>query len=111
MEGTSTRFGDGIGYFGTKSLVVNKKKISFGQSCIEYLGHTIDGQGVAMDPSKIEVVVGWPMPKQIKGLCGFFGTYRVLSQIHSTLWNYSPPSNQIDKEKCFQMDSGGPSGI
>ncbi|KAL4554713.1 hypothetical protein LXL04_037315 [Taraxacum kok-saghyz] len=35
-------------------FMVNRKKCSFGQSSIEYLGHVIDGQGVAMDRKKVE---------------------------------------------------------
>lgn len=54
-------------------FVVNEKKCSFGQTAIEYLGHTINGIGVAMDPKKIEAVLDWPVPKNIKGLRGFLG--------------------------------------
>ncbi|KAD5960470.1 hypothetical protein E3N88_11942 [Mikania micrantha] len=37
-----------------------------------YLGHIIDGQGVAMDPAKIQAMVDWPAPTSIKGLRGFW---------------------------------------
>lgn len=54
-------------------FVVNRKKCSFGQSSVDYLGHIITGKGVAMDPKKIEAVLAWPVPKQLKGLRGFLG--------------------------------------
>lgn len=54
-------------------FVVNQKKCCFGQQAIEYSGHIINGVGVAMDPKKIEAVVDWPVPRNIKGLRGFLG--------------------------------------
>jgi len=51
-------------------LFVKKSKYSFGQSEVEYLGHIISQMGVAVDPSKIQVMTDWPIPKSIKALRG-----------------------------------------
>jgi len=40
---------------------------------LEYLGHIISAQGVAIDPKKIEVVANWPTPTDLKQLWGFLG--------------------------------------
>lgn len=54
-------------------LVANRKKCSFGQKKLEYLGHIISGQGVSADPNKIKDMLDWPIPKDVKGLRGFLG--------------------------------------
>jgi hypothetical protein len=57
----------------THKLFANKKKCSFGQAEIEYLGHLISGRGVSADPKKIEDMLRWPIPKELKSLRGFLG--------------------------------------
>lgn len=49
-------------------LVINLKKCSFVQPRIEYLGHVISDQGVQADPAKVESMVAWPQPKNVKSL-------------------------------------------
>lgn len=49
-------------------LFVKKSKCSFGTVKVECLGHIVSKDGVAADPSKIQVMVDWPTPKTIRTL-------------------------------------------
>ena len=69
-------------------LFVNRKKRSFEQEILEYLGHVISSAGVATDPKKVATVVNWPTPADLKGLRGFLGLtgyYRRLSKTMAKL--------------------------
>jgi hypothetical protein len=40
---------------------------------VDYLGHRISWEGVAVDPNKINSVQQWPVPTSAKGVRGFLG--------------------------------------
>ncbi|XP_010497072.1 PREDICTED: uncharacterized protein K02A2.6-like [Camelina sativa] len=52
-------------------LYANRKKCQFGTSTIAYLGHIISLEGVSADPRKIQAMVEWEPPSNIKALRGF----------------------------------------
>jgi len=54
-------------------LFLKNSKCCFSSFKVEYLGHIVGGEGVPIDPKKIEVVKDWPHPKTLKSLCGFLG--------------------------------------
>ncbi|XP_024955833.2 uncharacterized protein LOC112498625 [Citrus sinensis] len=40
---------------------------------VDYLGHLISLEGVAVEPAKIKVVMDWPIPSSSRGVRGFLG--------------------------------------
>ncbi|XP_025625640.1 uncharacterized protein [Arachis hypogaea] len=59
-----------------KSLFAKLSKCIFGSSEVDYLGHTIRGGGVHMEMAKVQAVMDWPQPTNIKQLRGFLGLTR-----------------------------------
>ena len=54
-------------------LAAKREKCAFGQTKVEYLGHIIQGNGVATDPVKVEVIAKWPVPQNISELRSILG--------------------------------------
>ncbi|KAK4381110.1 Retrovirus-related Pol polyprotein from transposon [Sesamum angolense] len=52
-------------------LYAKRRKCSFAQLKVEFLGHIISWEGIATDPQKIESMVNWPIPTIVKALRGF----------------------------------------
>ena len=54
-------------------LYINQKKSEIFLKEIQYLGHIISQAGIRMDPKKLEVIKGWPIPTNLHELRSFIG--------------------------------------
>lgn len=68
-----THLGIVLGILSTHQLFAKRSKCRFGVTQVDYLGHQISEQGVAVDPAKIQAVIDWPTPTTTKGIRGFLG--------------------------------------
>jgi len=57
-------------------LYAKRRNYKFDISEVEYLGHIVSSSGVAVDQGKIQAVVDWPVPRNLKALRGFLGMTR-----------------------------------
>ncbi|MBW0560455.1 hypothetical protein O181_100170 [Austropuccinia psidii MF-1] len=48
-------------------------KCVFYSSSVEYLGYVVSSDGLKMNSSKVQKILNWPQPKNIKALQSFFG--------------------------------------
>lgn len=80
-------------------LYAKLSKCLFGLTEVEYLGHMVSESGVAMDKVKVQAVMDWPIPKNLKQLRGFLGLtgyYRRFIKSYATI--ASPLTNLLMKE-------------
>ena len=68
-----------LGILREKQLYAKLSKCEFLMDKVQFLGHVISTQGIAVDPEKVEAVVKWESPKsitKIKSFVGVAGYYR-----------------------------------
>ncbi|MBW0477973.1 hypothetical protein O181_017688 [Austropuccinia psidii MF-1] len=55
------------------NLFVKASKCVFHASSVEYLGYVVSSEGLKMDSSKVQQILNWPQPRNIKALQSFLG--------------------------------------
>jgi len=87
-------------------LYAKFSKCDFFKEEIQYLGHVITKEGIAVDPKKIRTIMEWPVPKNvadIRSFMGFAGYYRIFVEDFSRV--AYPITSLQKKGRAFKWTS------
>ncbi|XP_057438204.1 transposon Tf2-1 polyprotein isoform X3 [Lotus japonicus] len=76
-------------------------KCRFGCRQVDYLGHLISGDGVAVDPDKVQCIEAWPEPKNVKGVRGFLGLTGYYREFIKDYGKVAKPLTELTKKDNF----------
>ncbi|KAK2387384.1 hypothetical protein QL285_061173 [Trifolium repens] len=80
---------------------LKQSKCTLAQNSISYLGHIVSSKGVGPDPEKIQAMVDWPVPKNIKQLRGFLGLTGFYRKFVSHYARIAAPLTDLLKRDAF----------
>jgi hypothetical protein len=88
-----------------KKLFGKLSKCSFYQSKIHYLGNVIFDEGIIVDPTKVEDIMGWPAPTNVPEVHSFMVLARILSMVRQVFFEDSKSDYGIaEEEQEFCVD-------
>ena len=92
-------------------LFAKLSKCQFCQESIEYLGHIVSISGVQADPKKIQTMLEWSVPKNLKQLrvfIGLTGYYRKFIRNYASI---AFPLTNLLKKDAFRWDDSAQSSF
>ena len=57
-------------------MYANLSKCDYYKDKIHYLGHIISDEGISMEPKKIEAIMNWTTPRNVRDVISFMGLAR-----------------------------------
>lgn len=92
-------------------LFAKWSKCCFGLTKVDYLGHTVSGQGVEMDTSKIQAVMDWPIPTNLKQLRGFLGLTWYYRRFIRGYASIASPLTALLKKDAFNWNDAATTAV
>jgi len=82
-------------------LYLKRSKCSFGTLSVDYLGHVISADGVAMDSDKVAAVTSWPTPRSPRGVRGFLGLAGYYRKFIRDFGSIAAPLTRLLRKEAF----------
>ncbi|GAU10138.1 hypothetical protein TSUD_421340 [Trifolium subterraneum] len=83
-------------------LYARLSKCFFGTREVDYLGHNVSGTCVSMESTKIQAVMDWPTPINVKQLRGFLGLTGYYRRFIKSYAHIAGPLTELLKKDSFQ---------
>ena len=87
------------------NLKLNPKKCNLFRRQVNYLGHVVSDNGVAVDPAKIAAITNWPVPRDKHQVRSFLGLCTYYRRYVKGFANIAKPLTRLTEEKrTFHWD-------
>ncbi|MBW0528964.1 hypothetical protein O181_068679, partial [Austropuccinia psidii MF-1] len=86
------------------NLFAKASKFLFNVSSVEYLGYIVSSEGLKMDQEKVQQILNWPPPRNLKALQSFLGFsnfYRHFIKNYSK--KISSLTSFLKNDSCFPL--------
>jgi len=84
-------------------LYAKFSKCDFFQEEIQYLGHVITKEGIAVDPEKVKAIMEWPVPKDVADIRSFMGLAGYYRRFAKNFSKVAFPITSLQKKgRAFQ---------
>ncbi len=83
-------------------LVLKRSKCRFGERQVQYLGHTVSAEGVAMDEHKIQAIGAWPLPRSVRAVRSFLGLAGYYRKFIKDYGAIAAPLTALLKREAFR---------
>jgi hypothetical protein len=87
---------------GTKKLYAKFRKCEFWLKKVPFLGHVLFGEGISVDPTKVQEVLDWKAPTTVHKVLSFLGLAGYYRRFISDFSKISKPMTRLlEKDRKF----------